>query len=48
MDLIGLPFQIVIGNKAISDNVIEIKNRKTGEVSEVNIDNILDKIKELV
>ena len=48
MDLIGLPFQIVIGNKAITDNVIEIKNRKTGEVSEVNIDNILDKIKELV
>ena len=48
MDLIGLPFQIIIGNKAISDNVIEIKNRKTGEVSEVNIDNIIDKIKELV
>ncbi len=48
MDLIGLPFQIVIGNKAVSDNVAEIKNRKSGEVSEVNIDNIIDKIKELI
>ena len=48
MDLIGLPFQIIVGNKAISDNLIEIKNRKTGEVFEVKTDNISGKIKELI
>tara|TARA_Y100000741_G_scaffold361389_1_gene345257 strand:+ start:16 stop:1344 length:1329 start_codon:yes stop_codon:yes gene_type:complete len=48
MDLIGLPFQIIVGNKAISDNLVEIKNRKTGEASEVKIDTISDKIKELI
>ena len=48
MDLIGLPFQIIVGNKAISENLIEIKNRKTGEVFEVKTDNISGKIKELI
>ena len=48
MDLIGLPFQIIVGNKAISDNLVEIKNRKTGEASEIKIDSISDKIKELI
>ena len=48
MDLIGLPFQIIVGNKAISDNLVEVKNRKTGETSEIKIDNISDRIKELI
>ena len=48
MDLIGLPFQIIVGNKAISDNLIEIKNRKTGEALEVKTENISSKIKELI
>ena len=48
MDLIGLPFQIIVGNKAISDNLIEIKNRKTGEAFEVKTENISSKIKELI
>ncbi len=48
MDLIGLPFQIIVGNKAISDNLIEVKNRKTGEALEVKTENISSKIKELI
>ena len=48
MDLIGLPFQIIVGNKAISDNLIEIKNRRTGEAFEVKTENISSKIKELI
>ena len=48
MDLIGLPFQVIVGNKAISDNLVEVKNRKTGETSEIKIDNISDRIKELI
>jgi len=37
-DLIGFPFQAVIGNKAKQDGTIEIKDRKTGEVVLVEID----------
>ncbi len=48
MDLIGLPFQIIVGNKAISDNFVDIKNRKTGESFEVKTENISSKIKELI
>ena len=40
MDLIGLPCQVIIGNKSKSDSILEVKNRKTGDISEVNIDNI--------
>ena len=31
MDLIGLPHQIIIGSKAVSDGLVEYKNRKSGE-----------------
>ena len=40
MDLIGLPYQVIIGNKSKSDSILEVKNRKTGDISEVNIKNI--------
>ena len=48
MYMIAMPFQIIEGNKAISDNLIEIKNRKTGEALEVKTENISSKIKELI
>jgi prolyl-tRNA synthetase len=31
MDLIGLPWQLVIGPKGLKDGVVELKRRKTGE-----------------
>ncbi|MGB6229614.1 MAG: proline--tRNA ligase [Litorimonas sp.] len=31
MDLIGLPWQVVVGPRGLKDGVVEIKNRKTGE-----------------
>ncbi|MDC0032025.1 proline--tRNA ligase [Pelagibacteraceae bacterium] len=40
MDLIGLPFQVIVGNKSKNDSILEVKNRKTGYISEVNIENI--------
>ena len=40
MDLIGLPYQVIIGNKSKSDSILEVKNRKTGDISEVSIENI--------
>ncbi len=34
-DLLGMPYQIIIGDKGLAKNVLEIKNRKTGQKSEV-------------
>ncbi|MFN0191454.1 MAG: proline--tRNA ligase [Aestuariivirga sp.] len=31
MDLIGLPWQAIVGPRGLKDGVVEIKNRKTGE-----------------
>lgn len=31
MDLIGLPWQVIIGPKGVANNEVEVKNRKTGE-----------------
>jgi prolyl-tRNA synthetase len=35
MDLIGLPWQIVIGPRGLANGVVEVKNRKTGEKTEL-------------
>ena len=40
MDLIGIPFQVIVGNKSKSDSILEVKNRKKGDISEVSIENI--------
>ena len=39
-DLLGIPYQVVIGDKGLNRGVIEIKNRTTSEVSEVEVDKI--------
>ncbi len=31
MDLIGLPFQIIVGPRGLKDGIVEVKTRKTGE-----------------
>ena len=38
MDLIGLPWQLVIGPRGIGNGVIEVKNRKSGEKLELSPD----------
>ncbi|HER26559.1 MAG TPA: proline--tRNA ligase, partial [Rhodospirillales bacterium] len=38
MDLIGLPWQLVIGPRGVRNNVVEVKNRKTGERQELSSD----------
>ncbi len=35
MDLIGIPWQLVIGPKGLKRNIIELKNRKSGRVTEI-------------
>ena len=33
-DLIGIPYQIIVGQKKMAQGVVELKNRKTGEARE--------------
>ena len=40
MDLIGLPTQLIIGPRGLKDGVAEVKNRRTGERSNVPLDGI--------
>ena len=42
MDLIGIPKQIILGNKSIESKSLEIKDRKTGNVEVQNIDAFLE------
>jgi prolyl-tRNA synthetase len=42
MDLIGLPWQLIVGPKGIADGVVEIKNRKTGERHTASLESVLD------
>jgi prolyl-tRNA synthetase len=36
MDLIGLPWQVVVGPRGVADGKVEVKNRKSGEKFEIN------------
>lgn len=45
-DLIGIPLRIVIGKK-ITEGILEIKIRETGETIELNIDDLEMKIKDI-
>ena len=43
-DLIGIPIQVIIGEKALKNNQIEIKIRRTGESKKVPLDNAVREI----
>jgi prolyl-tRNA synthetase len=42
MDLIGLPWQLIVGPKGIAEGVVEIKNRKSGERHTASLESIVD------
>jgi prolyl-tRNA synthetase len=44
MDLIGLPWQIVVGPRGAAKGQVEVKNRKTGEKIELGVDAALKRI----
>lgn len=46
-DLFGLPLRITVGKKA-SEGIVEVKVRKTGEMLEVHVDDLLKIIKQYV
>ena len=44
MDLIGLPWQVVVGPKGLENGVYELKNRRTGERVELSEEALLEKL----
>ena len=44
MDLIGIPWQIVVGPRGMENNMVEVKRRKTGETAEMSPDSAVTKI----
>jgi prolyl-tRNA synthetase len=43
MDLIGLPWQLVVGPKGLGDGTVELKNRATGERFVLSLDDVVNK-----
>ncbi len=41
-DLIGLPYQIIIGPKGIKDNLFDLKNRKNGVISKLSYNELIN------
>ena len=44
-DLIGIPVQIILGEKNLKEGLVEIKNRKTKEAVKVKIEEVVGKVK---
>jgi prolyl-tRNA synthetase len=46
-DLLGMPIQIIVGDKKLKDNKVEVKVRKTGERFDVKLSDTIKKIEEV-
>ena len=44
MDLIGLPWQIIVGPRGLSNGVVELKRRATGERREISRDDVISAV----
>ena len=44
MDLIGLPWQVIIGPRGVANGVVELKNRATGEREELSLESALARL----
>jgi len=47
-DLLGIPYQVIIGEKNLKDGLAELKERRTGEVLKIKTDEVLDFVRKLV
>jgi prolyl-tRNA synthetase len=47
-DMIGAPYQVLIGEKNLKDGLAELKDRRTGAIQKVKTDQIIDRLKRLV
>jgi len=44
MDLIGLPWQLIIGPRGLAQGLVELKNRATGEKQELSIESAMERL----
>jgi prolyl-tRNA synthetase len=44
MDLIGLPWQVIVGNKTAEHGTVEVKNRRMGERNDMSLEECLNKV----
>ncbi|MFQ3208093.1 MAG: prolyl-tRNA synthetase [Glaciecola sp.] len=47
MELIGIPYSVVIGERNLDNHQVEIKNRKSGDKTLLEVDNLFEYIKNL-
>jgi prolyl-tRNA synthetase len=47
-DLLGMPFHVIVGDKNLKNNQVEIKKRRTGERILVGFEEILPEIQKLL
>ena len=43
MDLIGLPWQVIVGSKTVANSTVEVKNRRTGAREDLSVDAVFNK-----
>ena len=43
MDLIGLPWHVIVGGKTLTAGTVEVKNRRTGEREDLSLDAVTNK-----
>jgi prolyl-tRNA synthetase len=44
MDLIGLPWQVIVGPRGLKDGIAEVKDRKTGERSNIPLGDVVGRL----
>ena len=47
-DLIGIPVRVTIGPKGLADGIVEVRERRTGQVQKVPKDQVVEMIREMV
>ncbi|MGB5847599.1 MAG: proline--tRNA ligase [Ignavibacteriaceae bacterium] len=47
-DLLGMPVQVIVGDKKLKENKVEVKIRRTGKRFDVELSELIEKIKEII
>ncbi len=47
-DLLGIPYQVIIGERNLKDGLVELKERRSGKVQKVKSEVVLDLVRKLV
>ena len=47
-DLLGIPFRLTLGAKSLARGVAELKTRRTGEMQELSLDNLVPSLQEVL